>query len=163
MNKLPNKRNFNYDMKKLLGIEPPPPGPPYSEVDMVISGLEEGDTWNGLGNGTHHLDMFETLTDKVHACVFSNTANDDYLVLVDNIAQSYNLDVAGTKRSGLSIFASSTRMGWKIVKGYWESSNIVHNTVTGSPSIQNSAFSTANNGAVNFTWSKGADWSRGNM
>ena len=63
MQKLSNKRNFNYDMKKLLGLEQPAPP---SELVVTISGLQNGQKWAGLSNGTHYLDIEETnvSTDK---------------------------------------------------------------------------------------------------
>ena len=69
MDVIQNGRNFDYDMKKLLGLEQPPPKG--SELILTVSGLTGAHKWAGLVNGTNLVDVTELYaTDTIHRVTF---------------------------------------------------------------------------------------------
>ena len=161
MEKLANRRSFDYDVRSMLAY-PPQENIPYNEVVLTISGLPGsggGDgTWNGLGNGTHYLDGSEILTNYDHKWFFNSSGS--------------------SKPSNLRFSATSATQGAAWATYVWMSYNnsYDHIYVTGGttqtpsisplpgPSIQDHAFGRSLTvQGVTFTWNKGANWSRGNM
>ena len=164
MNKLPNKRSFDYDMKKLLGLETVPP--PASEMVLTISGLTGGHKWLNLENGTNYI------------------AINEYKATTDNHIVSNTNGFGGTSyQKGyfkLSVNGNTSSVSMSYRVGYMTtgSSSIKKTSVycnfnvpTQHPSVSALMDSCWNKIAtfthmgdtVSVTFSKGTLWSKGNM
>ncbi len=148
-----NGRDFNYDISSLLAY-PPPPLP--SEVVMTISGMD-GENWNGLGNGTHDLDGSENLDAITGSTGYGQHRwrlgdwGDDSLRL-----RNYIYLASGA-------FAFSILAWYFFYNGSSASASTWSAYSQTTPSIRDFCFTSTTINGVTFTWSKGTDWSRGEM
>ena len=108
-----------------------------------------GSNWMGLGNGTHALDGFEYDSSQQHQWVNTGmgTGTEHYSDIL-----FFNVQTAASYSRVIMKYNDSK-------KTYSYTTGI---TVTPA-SIQDRLFRSATISGVKFTWSKGADWSRGNM
>jgi hypothetical protein len=114
--------------------------PAVSEVVLTISGMLG--TWGGLGNGTHSLDGTESIGAEYHYWTYNyGDSNGMKLgVHTTSAVSEVRIDYAGDSRR------------YSYTAGF-----------NPTPSIADRLFRSATFGGVTFTWSKGADWDRGNM
>ena len=169
MNKLPNKRSFNYDMKKLLGLEQPIPIPA-SEVVITISGLTGNHKWAGLENGTNYVDITEAVvTATKHRIVFTNPAYTNYQSQYGKLSMTGESYKSSTTHS-LTVHFTVFFMASASNKDSFSNEASTPTTkptpyVSALMNIKNiNTFSFTHMGDnVTMTVSKGSLWSKGNM
>ena len=164
MNKLPNKRNFDYDMKKLLGLEQPPI---VSEVVLTISGLTDDHLWAGLGNGTNYEDIEER---------FATESDRHYITFKDpNITNKdthFGYISLGARQTDTNRVLCPYFLGYmKAASSSTRTSDTATINTTNIPTSMTAlwyynghSFNFTHMGdSVTLTISKGSAWSKGNM
>ena len=86
MNKLPNRRNFNYDMNKLLGLELPAVPPP---IYYIVSGSGMTD----VNGGYIQLAVIDGVPCFVRGLPAPNEGDDDHLVYLRRNASSHTWEM----------------------------------------------------------------------
>ena len=169
MDAIQNGRSFDYDMKKLLGLEKPPP-PPDSELVITVSGLTGGHMWAGLVNGPNYVDINETAaTSTKHAITFKGATGDAVFDRMKFDASDHTTSRTYYYSVHYRRYTSGT--SWTSKKKY--NTENLSTVTTGMPSITALGCNIAGNtcsisfnhlgDSITLTMSKGTLWSKGNM
>ena len=125
------------------------------EITMTISDLPSGKTWCGLNNGTHSLDGTETVSQGGHRWLYQNGTEQlkleaTWLLTTSSAAysnQQWYLQYGGNHAGTLTVYSPA---------------NAPYASIGYNGQYTPNGWTATING-VTFTWSKGTDWSRGNM
>lgn len=166
MNKIPNKKQFSYNMEKLLGVESSQTQEPFGEISLVISNMPSYGSWRGLHNGVHALNGSEGISSTKHSWKFGDRYSGIklYGYLPATTKTKQYVSVCYYTADPDSTHSYNERYSDKYsTKTYYASTT----DIASVPSIAYAGrkvfdWSVRLNG-VTFTFSKGYDWSRGNM
>jgi hypothetical protein len=181
--KLSNIRDFSYDIKSMLGEDWSPAPVVVEHVSITISGMPgsfgKGD-WLGYGNGTHELRATqEILNPYLHVWwrgyeggTLGRLPEFEYLICWHNNRGTYYdlAQAAGSTSQAWPLYLGGLEGGAKF-KYYFDTGspgNYYHYEIRNyknSPSASIGSYNTgfAQINSVDFSWTQGVDWDRGNM
>ena len=148
MESIANQRNFDYDVRALLGIDlPVPPAPSTGEVNLTISGLTG--TWAGLSDGIHNLDGREIYNAGLqHFWYYPEPRGSSFIYF--RVKNSY---------SNLLIYDGGTTAIYTSISTGINSNVTLQDRLVGTPSAP---IVKSVRGAT-FSFFKGSDWVPGGM